>query len=238
MRNFLRKFKTSYLFVLPILFFIVSTFNNFKTIIFFNNISSQYKLNSIIQDSLLIDSSLNLTYKLFNDSSFTNREYYNLINEYRIQGCGGSVLLFMNLLRSNGINAKIVQLTVNGIDGGHIVCEVETNNGVALVDPLYKLIFNDSNGNLTSAKWVLDNLTHINRHEYYLNNTINSFSYTNWNKFGYFSKFIFRCFTIINKNFADNFSFRTLWFYYKIYFDLFMLFLTSFIVLYIFKKGK
>ena len=121
MRNFPRKFKTSYLLVLPVLFFIVSTFNNFKTIIFFNNISSQYKLNSIIQDSLLIDSSLNLTYKLFNNSSFTNREYYNLINEYKIQGCGGSVLFFMNLLRSNGINAKIVQLTVNGIDGGGIL---------------------------------------------------------------------------------------------------------------------
>lgn len=238
MRNCLSKFKAIYLFVLPILFFIVSTFYNFKTILFFDNISSQYKLKSINQDSLLIDSSLNLTYKFFNDSSFTSREYYNLINEYRIQGCGGSTLFFMNLLRSNGINAKIVQLTVNSIDGGHIVCEVETNHRVFLVDPLFKFIFKDSNSNLSGAKSVIDNLTLINRPKYYLDNTINGFSYTNWNKFRQFSKFIFRCLSFLNKKFADNFSFRTLWFYYKIYFDLFMLFFTSFIFLYNFIRGK
>jgi hypothetical protein len=238
MKNCLRKFKVAYLLVLPILFFIVSTFNNLKTILFFKNISSQYKLKSINQDSLLIDSSLNITYKFLNDSSFTSSEYNNLINEYRNKGCGGSTIFFMNLLRLNGINAKIVQLTVNNIAGGHVICEVETNHGVSLVDPLYNFVFKDSNGNLTGAMSVIDNMTLINRPKYYLNNTINGFSYTNWNKFGYFSKFIFRCLCLLNKQFADNFSFRAFWLYYKIYFDLFMLFLTSYIVLYTIKKVK
>jgi hypothetical protein len=232
MKNYFKRFRVvNYIIAI---FFLFSFLEGLKSIFFFNNISFRYGLKNIKQEAVLVDSILNLTSIILNDSNLRFSNEFDKLKNYKKKGCGGYTIFFIKLLKSNGINSRIVQLTVNNIRGGHIACEVEIDKKIAFVDPMNTFIFKNAKGEFQSAEESLKNFVYLNKPEYYAFNHIEGYSYTNWNKFGKISKFVFNSLFFINSEFAANFSFQTLMIYYKIYFD-FIIFVLTFSLIIFFK---
>lgn len=136
-----------------------------------------------------------------------------LIYYYGQGACGGYSSFTARLLDKMGINTKFVEQYVNGVHGGHITLVVDSGARQLLVDPMFQWTFRDSLGHLSDIKQVAANWSYYAQYEppHYKPsyNYQEGWDYTNWDKFGVFSRALYKvCIFIWGKEKVDNYSFR------------------------------
>ena len=158
--------------------------------------------------------------ELLGDKTFNTLRVY-LMSEsfapyfYGGGACAGYSLFLSRLLGKLGFETKIIQLKVKGVPGGHITLGIVDGNRLLLVDPLYNLAYKDSSGNLVDIHDVAKNWNNYYRYQVPQNYNLKydyqeGWRFTNWDKFGSFSRGIYKIGVFIfGKKKVDNFSFAS-----------------------------
>ncbi len=109
--------------------------------------------------------------------------------------CGGYSSFTARLLGKMDINTRFVQQNVNGVPGGHITLVVEDGPHLYLIDPMFKWTFRDTTGHLSDIHEVAANWPYYFRHRppryRRTYNYQNGWIYTNWDKYGRFSRLMY-----------------------------------------------
>ena len=134
---------------------------------------------------------------------------------YGSGACGGYSKVLARTLQLQGLNVRIGQLKTLGFGyGGHIIIEYysKTLQKWVFVDPLFKLIVRQKNGDWASVKEVAKHYDHYKNQmpdEFNEHYKFDDVRYTNWDKWGgivkpyyFFSKFL------NGKNYADTICLR------------------------------
>lgn len=126
--------------------------------------------------------------------------------------CGSYAFILSRLLTELKIPNRIAQMMVNGEYGGHILVEAKTEEGWAVLDPLYNLCFRKPDGNLAGFSEVHNNWN------YYVHQVPASYNeayryesvrYTNWQKVPILMPLLKNIFIFfIGKERTDTFSLR------------------------------
>lgn len=141
-------------------------------------------------------------------SSFRN--YY-----FGKDACGAYAAFFSRLMASAGYRARILQLNLDDRKAGHMAVCIAYEGKQYLVDPYSNHVFKDSTGHISDVNDVAKNWYSYYSHylpssypKYY--NYQYGWSFTNWDKFGWFSRGIYKmsC-TIFGKQKVDRFSFHS-----------------------------
>lgn len=99
--------------------------------------------------------------------------------------CGDRVQVLGLALNTAGFEARVAQMKVQGVFGGHIVAEALINGRWIVLDPLFNLAFENADGSLATFSEIRNNW------EYFKNQTPSDYNpdysyvavrYTNWKK--------------------------------------------------------
>jgi hypothetical protein len=106
---------------------------------------------------------------------------------YGAGACGGFSKVFARALKAAGYTTRIGQMKVSGTYGGHILLEtyLPSLQKWVVMDPLYLLVFTNSNGQWASFKEVQNNWDYYKKQIYYNYNYNYNYAgirYTNWSK--------------------------------------------------------
>lgn len=112
---------------------------------------------------------------------------------YGAGSCGGNSKVLARSLYLAGYKVRIGQLNVKGYFGGHILMEVFSKdfNKWILIDPLFGVMVTNSVGyplSYKEAEQHWDEIKNIFPINYQLEYHYNGIRYTNWDKYGVFSK--------------------------------------------------
>jgi hypothetical protein len=83
------------------------------------------------------------------------------------------------------MKVRIGQMKVNGVYGGHMFIETETENGWVILDPTYNLAFKKADGSLSSFSELHKNWEQYKQQlpaDYPAEYNYEGVRYTNWNK--------------------------------------------------------
>jgi len=109
--------------------------------------------------------------------------------------CGGYTSFTARLLGKMGLHTRFVEQYVNGTPGAHITLAVEQGQQLFLIDPMFKWSMRDTLGNLSDIHTVAANWDYYFRHRpsrYRRSyNYKGGWTYTNWDKYGRFSRGIY-----------------------------------------------
>jgi hypothetical protein len=172
-----------------------------------------------------IDTAMAITHGIINPMTqiFDKRPFHRMkdlfispsfIVYYYGQGaCGGYSSFMARLLYKMNIRTKFVQQIVNGKQGGHITLVVENGKQLLLIDPLFSWSLRDTMGKMSDIHTVAANWPYYQRHKPYQYrnsyNYQNGWVYTNWNKFGFLSRGIYKAGVLIwGKEKMDLFCLR------------------------------
>jgi hypothetical protein len=134
---------------------------------------------------------------------------------YGSGACGGYSKVLARTLQLQGLNVRIGQLKTLGYGyGGHIIIEYysKTLHKWVFVDPLFKLIVRQKNGDWASVKEVAKHYDHYKNQmpeEFNQRYKFDDVRYTNWDKWGGIVKpyyFLSKFFS--GKNYADTICLR------------------------------
>lgn len=128
--------------------------------------------------------------------------------------CGSYAAFYARVLNTAGYKSYPLQLLNKEGKINHIIVCCEYNGKRVVVDPLFNFSFRDSNNKLVDINEIKNNW-----HSYYkktlpvnyprIYSFENGWSFTNWNKYGVFSKNIRKLLVFLGgKKTIDNFSFR------------------------------
>jgi len=164
----------------------------------FNSVAQRVITNSDNStQELQIQKALSTTYVMLRRRSdiFKNSQTGGILDEYihpvsadiiTAEGaCGSYSSILCRVLNAMGYTTRFAQMTVNGINGGHIIAEVKTNFGWVVLDPLYNLYFTKPNGHMASFDEVATDWKHYSQQVPQGYNPQYSYAgvrYTNWNK--------------------------------------------------------
>ncbi len=146
---------------------------------------------------LQVKKALNTTYYLLRRRSavFKNEQTGGFLDDYihpvssdiitADGACGSYSSVLCRVLNTMGYTTRFAQMTVNGGKGGHIITEVNTSTGWAVLDPLYNLYFTKPDGHMASFDDVSANWKYY-QHQvpagYDPSYNYEGVRYTNWNK--------------------------------------------------------
>ena len=127
--------------------------------------------------------------------------------------CGSYSSILCRLLNSMGYTTRFAQMTVSGKESGHIITEVKTDNGWAVLDPLYNLSFTKQDGQLASFDEVAADWKHYSQQVpqgYDPRYNYSGVRYTNWNKIPVLMPLAKSCISLfMSKDVLDHFSIRS-----------------------------
>jgi hypothetical protein len=134
---------------------------------------------------------------------------------YGSGACGGYSKVLARTLQLQGLNVRIGQLKTLGYGyGGHIIIEYysKTLKKWVFVDPLFKLIVRQKNGDWASVKEVATHYDHYKNQmpeEFNQRYKFDDVRYTNWDKWGGIVKPYYFLSKFFNgKNYADTICLR------------------------------
>jgi len=156
--------------------------------------------------------------------------------------CGGYSNFLMTILKRKGYSVKACQLKVGDAYGGHQTVCVALAGKLVLVDPWYEEMFLDENGHLSD-------INEVGRHWTFYSSRIadpsyrpeytyeHGFRFTNWDKFGGFSRGIYRLLILVKgKEWTDQVSLRP--FFLDVFSIYFFLSVTTLFILVIYRIRK
>lgn len=220
---YLHFFVLGFLFCLLFYFSMESTYETEL----FNNISNKIKQDlgsNTSKDSFAIRA-LHMSYFLQErrDVVFGNQTFnswkYNYIHPVTVDlmtakgSCGSFALVLARVLKANGIAIRMGQMTVNGIQSGHVFIEAHTESGWIVLDPLYDLFFTKPGGKLAGYEDIHNNWAYYKTQVpagYQPDYKYEDVRYTNWNKFSFVSRGIKKILDLtMGKTRADKISLRS-----------------------------
>jgi len=90
-------------------------------------------------------------------SAFSPHDPTNTLNYRQLLAvCGSATNAFLNLARSSGLEARRLLLLNPDRTAKHVVAEVKLDGRWVIVDPAYRVIMMDSNGNLLTRRDLQD----------------------------------------------------------------------------------
>jgi hypothetical protein len=193
-RVFLFTFLNGFMLALLVYFY---TEDNYESQIF-NALAEQVKQTSKSTDERdILLASVQLTHNLekFRYSVFGNKEIHALKSEIvrpvtfdlmtGSGACGSYSYVLGRLLEELQFEVRFAQMKVGNNYGGHIVIEVKTEKGWAVLDPSYNLHFDKSEGEFASFNDVKNNWNLYRQQlpvDYDLSYNYAGVRYTNWEK--------------------------------------------------------
>ena len=121
---------------------------------------------------------------------------------YGAGACGGFSKVFARALKAAGYTTRIGQMKVNGVFGGHIILEtyIPSLQKWVVMDPLYLLVFTNSNGHWASFNEVHNNWDYYKKQIYYNYNYNYNYAgirYTNWSKIPVLGSLIYKAMLLV-----------------------------------------
>jgi hypothetical protein len=157
------------------------------------------------REKKLLLESLHLTHYLGQSRSFVfyNKDLHTIKSDFihpvtfdlmtANNACGSYTFILSRLLSELHIPNRIAQMKVNGKFGGHILLEAKTEQGWAVMDPLYNLCFITKDGSLASIDDVHNNWSFYTKQvppDYNYAYNYEGVRYTNWEKIPVIMPFI------------------------------------------------
>lgn len=99
--------------------------------------------------------------------------------------CASFSMVLSRVLTEMHIRNRILQMTVNGKESGHVIVEAESSKGWVVLDPSYDLFFKKPNGDFASFNDINSNWNWYKNQlprDYNINYKYEGVRYTNWNK--------------------------------------------------------
>lgn len=128
--------------------------------------------------------------------------------------CGSHAYVLARLLQEMNIEVRIPQMTVKGLNAGHIIVEAKTSSGWVVLDALSNVFFRKPDGNLAGFEDVKNNWNYYQNQvpaDYNMSYRYEGVRYTNWDKIPVLMPLIKNVmYWTMGKEKTDNYSLRTL----------------------------
>jgi hypothetical protein len=175
--------------------------------------------------AVVIDSAIKLSdevidpmVNIFGNEKFQSIKSYFISPSFSVYyygsgACGGYCIFMARLLKKMGYHVKFVEQKAYGTWGAHITLGIMSGDKVMVVDPLYKIVYKDSLGNMVDIHELSKNWAYYKQQTppgYKQYNYQAGWRYTNWDKLGFISRWLHNGLALIlGEQRTDNISARS-----------------------------